>query len=169
MMDADQKQVDADRLINEFAAKLLALNGGNKIPTDWNIRLKMALTPKPKKTGRRRDYEKVANVVKQLTLAANKVRKSRTKHHNPATVKDEIAAANNIDRKTVERIDAALPVFMNELERLDSLEPKLRKAYIDGIADAVCEKLREGDAIELKAKEQESRRQLNRLLSTPEE
>lgn len=168
MMDAEQKQIEAERLINEFAERLLALNGGNKIPTDWNIRLKIALTPKQKKAGQKRDYGQVASIVKQLALAADKVRKPRTKHHNPATVKNEIAAANHTSRKTVERIDDALPVLMNELGMLDNLEPELRKAYIDGIAAAICEKLREDDAIELKASQQESHRRLNRLL-TPEE
>lgn len=164
-----KRKAEAFQLIDDFAAKLLALNDGNKIPTDWNIRLKMALTPKPKKAGRKRDYGQVANVVKQLTLAAGKVRKSRTKHCNPAIAKDEIATANNIDRKTVERIDAALPVYMSELERLDPLNPELRKAYINGIADALCERLRENDAIEDALRRQELRRQLNRLLSPPEE
>jgi hypothetical protein len=35
---------EAKKLIDAFAAKLLALNNGKKVPTAWRIYLKKALT-----------------------------------------------------------------------------------------------------------------------------
>lgn len=162
-MATNKKVEEAERLIDNFAAQLLALNDGKAIPRQWKNRLLKAIKPLPAKRGVKRDYEQVAKVVKQLTLVGDKVRRPRTKHFNPAIIKDTIAKAFGISRKSVERIDDDRPEDMSELGRLDHLDdPQRRRAYIDGIADAigeaVKEELREEDAIENKAREKTMRR-----------
>lgn len=157
-MATNKKVEEAERLIDDFAAQLLALNDGKAIPIQWKNYLLKAIKPSPAKRGVKRDYEQVTKVVKQLTLAGDKVRRSRTKHFNPAIIKDAIAKAFGISRKSVERIDDDRPEGMSELDRLDHLgDPQLRKAYIDGIADAIyealTEELRKEDVIESKARE----------------
>jgi len=153
-MTAENKQRAAERLIHEFAAQLLALNDGKAIPRTWKNQLLKAIKPLPAKRGRKQDCDTVVEAVKLLALSGGDVRRARTKHHNPATVKDRIAAEVGVSRKTIERIDADRPELMSELKRLDDLDPELRKAYIDGLSEAVCERLRENDA-----KEQEARKQ----------
>jgi hypothetical protein len=157
-MAMDAKQKEAERLITEFAIRLLALNDGKAIPRHWKNQLLKAIKPLPATRGRKRDYDQVVKAVKLLALSAGQVRRPLTMHHNPAVFKDQIATAVGVARKTIERIDEARPEYMRELARLDELSPELRKAYIDGISAAICEKRREGDAIERKAKENEMRR-----------
>lgn len=162
-MNPDEKQRAAESLIDEFAMKLLALSDGKAISLQWKNRLLKAIKPLPVTRGRKRDYDKVAKAVRLLALSSGQVRRARTKHHNPAVFKDKVADAVGVDRKTIERIDADRPEYMSELERLDELSPELRKAYIDGISAAICEKLRKDDEIERKTKEQEMRRHFPRL------
>jgi hypothetical protein len=78
--------------------------------------------------------------------------------------KDQIASAVGVSRKTIDRIDADRPELISELERLDNLPLELRKAYIDGISQAICERLREHDAIERQAQEQAKRRRIRQML-----
>lgn len=163
-MTAESKQKAAERLIDEFAAQLLALNDGKAIPRKWKNQLLKAIKPLPAKPGSKRDYGKVAKAVELLALSAGDVRQPRTKHHNPAVAKDKIASAVGVSRKTIDRIDADRPEFMSELEQLDNLSPELRKAYIDGISQAICERLRERDAIKRQENVQAVRRRTRQML-----
>lgn len=168
-MRQSAKQKEADKLIDEFAAQLLMLNDGKAIPSQWKNRLLKALKPSPVKRGVKRDYVQVAEVVKRLALIGKEIRKPRTKHHNPAVFKDAIAQDLGISRKTVDRIDKDRPEYMRELDRLDRMaDLRLRKAYIDGIATAVCQRLKEHDALESKAKEQKMRQRLQQLFPPKE-
>jgi DNA-binding XRE family transcriptional regulator len=106
----------------------------------------------------------VAEAVKLLALSNGDTRRPRTKYHNPAVRKDQIASAVGVSRKTIDRIDADRPELISELERLDNLSLELRKAYIDGISQAICERLREHDAIERQAQEQAMRRRIRQML-----
>jgi len=157
-MTAENKQKAAERLIHEFAAQLLALNDGKAIPRKWKNQLLKAIKPLPAKPGIKRDYDGVAKAVKLLALSGGDVRQPRTKHHNPAAIKDQIASDVGVSRKTIGRIDADRPEYMSELDRLDDLSPELRKAYIDGLSAAICEKL------ERKAQEQAMRRRIRQML-----
>jgi hypothetical protein len=167
-MTAESKEKAAERLIDEFAVQLLALNDGKAIPRTWKNQLLKAIKPLPAKRGRKQDCDTVVEAVKLLALSAGDARRPRTKHHNPATVKDQIAEAVGVSRKTIERIDADRPEFMGELERLDSLSPELRKAYIDGLSAAICVKLRAGDALEREAQEKAMRRRIRQMLPPDE-
>jgi len=163
-MTAESKQKAAERLIEEFAAELLALNDGKAIPLQWKNQLLKAIRPAPKKKGKKQDYDMVVEVVKQLALSNGDTRRPRTKHHNPAAIKDKIAKAVGVSRKTIDRIDADRPELMSELERLDNLSPEKHKAYIDGISQAICERLRKHDAIERQTQEQAKRRRIRQML-----
>lgn len=160
-MTKDRKDEEAKRLIEDFAAQLLALNNGKAISIQWKCRLLKAIKPAPAKRGVKRDYEQITQVVKQLTLVGDKVRQSRTKHFNPASLKDAIAKDFNISRKSVERIDDERPEKESELGRLENLDPQLREAYIEGISGAIGEatlkELKEEDAIKSKSEAQPMR------------
>ncbi|MSQ54906.1 MAG: hypothetical protein EXR31_06015 [Betaproteobacteria bacterium] len=167
-MQADPKFDEAQKLIDEFAAQLLALNDSNAIPTPWAIYLKKALTQEARTRGRKRDYAKVAEVVKRLALVGKEVRKGRTKIHNPATIKDHIARNLGVSRKTVERIDKLRPEFMAELPKLDLLRPNVRKAVIDGLAGAISTRLSEGDERDRKARVKQAQRRFAEWVSQAE-
>jgi hypothetical protein len=168
-MTGENKEKAAELLIREFAAQLLALNDGKAIPRRWKNQLLKALKPPPARAGRKHNHEQVTETVKQLALTRGKERQARTKHHNPATVKDEIAKSVGSSRKTVDRIDKRLDKFMSNSGCSDQVDdPQLRKAFIDGIAAAVCERRKEGDAIERKAKEQAMRRLIQQMTQSDE-
>lgn len=167
-MSRDPKLDEAEKLIDSFAEQLLALNDGKAIPRQWKNYLLKKIRPMPSKPGQKRDYEQVAEVVKRLVLVGNKVRAQRTKHHNPAVYKDDIASELGISRKTVERIDSYRPEYMSELSQIDSLEPEERKAYINGLAAAIGESLRADDEAEEKARQQEMQRRFPKLLKPHE-
>lgn len=161
-MNNDTKFDEAQELIDAFAAKLLALNGGKGIPKEWKKLLREAIAKTiPGKPGKKQNYEKVTHAVKLLALAGDKVRRGRTKHHNPVKFKDEIARAVGISRKNVERIDNDRPQYFKEMQRLDrfaKLDPKLKDAYIKGISAAIVEKLEARDKTKAKAREDEARK-----------
>lgn len=157
----DPKFDQAKALIDKFAVQLLTLNGDKAIPRTWkNHLLKAIAKTKAGNPGKQRDYAQVAEVVRRLTLVGDKVRLPRTKHHNPATFKDKIAKEFGISRKTVERIDKYRPEYMRELNRLDSLGPDQRKAYIEGLSDAIWESIKADDEEEQKARQRETHRRV---------
>lgn len=164
-MSHDPKFDQAKRLIDEFAAQLLELNDGKKIPSTWAICLKSALKSKPRRPGVKPDYKKIAEIVKRLTLEGKKVRQGRKKHHNPADYKDNIARDLGVSRKTVERVDEMRPHFIKEINRLDSLEPRKRRAVIDGLSAAICERRKASD----EAKEKLRRKKQQQVLDEARE
>lgn len=147
-MARDEKFGAAKKLIDAFAAQLLALNDGKEIPAHWVIHLKKALMPKPGKAGRKINPAQVADVVRLLTLAGEKVEQPRTKHHNPALYKDCIAEETGASRKTVERIMVERGKFARIIERImagegkyspeaDALSPDMCKAIAHGVAEVI--------------------------------
>lgn len=154
-MSSDPKFSDAKKLIDEFAAHLLALNDNKTIPSHWQICLKNALTPKPAKAGRKLDFFRVSETVKYLVLCAGELRSPRTKNFSPTKFKDKIAQKNRISRKTVERhmelipeifamkpdtdeenIKHNLDLIIKYLDRIKSEPPELRDAIRRGIREA---------------------------------
>lgn len=116
-MANDEKFKAAQKLIDEFAERLLALSEGKKIPTHWAIHLNKALKPKSGKAGRKVNYYQVAEVVKRLILAGDAVKRPRTQYHNPAQHKDLIAEETGTSRKTVERRMADIGQYLSEHAR----------------------------------------------------
>jgi len=112
-MANDEKFKTAQKLIDEFAEQLLALNNGKKIPTPWHARLKKALTPKPREAGRKIIHADVAEIAKRLILAGDEVWKPRTKHHNPALLKDLIAKETSTSRRSIERRITDIRQYLN--------------------------------------------------------
>ena len=121
-MDTDN---NAFELIDSFAKELLALNGNKKIPTIWMTRLKGQLQKTlPTKPDVKRVYEKIREIVKQITLHSEEIGAKRTKHHSPTEVKNRIASELNVSRKKVDRI-------IVEQKWLDSLAPETRKLHFE--------------------------------------
>ena len=105
---ARSKQKNAEELIDNFARDLLALNDGKAISRQLKNHLLKAIKPSPAKRGVKLSYGRVAEIAKQLTLSREEIDRLRTKHHNPASYKDEIASAAGVSRKTVERINVGI-------------------------------------------------------------
>ena len=148
-MSRDPEFDKARELINAFAARLLALNGGKKIPTPWAICLKSALTPGTQPVGRKHDPKPTKAVAKGLILAGDTVKGPRTKHHNPAKAKNRIAKEAGVSRRTVDR------VMKGTLEYLRG-----EGAPPAAVREAICDAFAEIVMAELKAEEspQTSRR-----------
>jgi len=157
-MESNQKQEDeAFQLIDEFGAKLLKLSGGKKIPSHWKTRLVGVITPSLSTRGVKRKPVTEIEIVKQLTLNSKDVRRTRTKRHNPAVIKDEIAKNAGVSRKTVERLDNDRPVKIKDVATLDSLESNKRQVYIEGISAAAAERIQNNFDAHPEFKETEAR------------
>ena len=159
-MASDDKLTEAASLIDDFAQKLLALNNGRAIPRQWKNRLLKALKPPPAKRGRKRDITKTTEAVKLLALNAKEVRKPRDKHHNPATIKDAIARQVGVTRRTIDAIEVETrPSRITD----PTSDPELQRAYIDGMAAALDERLDASDkAEELARREKAAKKFPNR-------
>lgn len=114
-MARDPKFDEARKLIEAFAERLLALNEGKKIPAHWRIYLTKALKPEPGKAGRKHNYEEVKKIVKEIFLDGDWIFQPRTKLHNPATYKRNIAAKLGVKnlRQVTRRV--------NDVKQLNSL------------------------------------------------
>jgi len=142
---ADKKFRTAQKLIDDFAGKLLALHDGKKIPTHWNVYLKAALAPRPQTAGRKINPAKVQQIAKALTLERESVIKPRTKHHNPAATKDRIAQETSVSRKTVDRVNDSIGEY---LSNDGSLSPDRKAAIEEGIAEALAHEVLKEEAAE---------------------
>ncbi len=135
-----KKSAEAFSEIDAFAKKLLNLTGGRRIPRPWKSRLLRALRPLPMKRGRKIDQNVYSSIVQDLALLGDEAFE-RTKHNNPAEHMRRIAERHGVDEKTVRRIHAECPT----LDRLDSLSPEKRRARIEGLALAICQRFCEPD------------------------
>ena len=164
-MSRDPRDDEAYRLIDAFAAQLLDLNDGKAIPTAWKIRLKKVLQPHRRAQGLKKNLKNVRQIVKLLALDGLKIRAERTKHNNPAAIMDAIAAEVGVSRKTVYRLEKNRPEYMGELERMDALKSDERKAYMDGLSDAIGETLKAEWEAEREQERLALRRRFPRLFS----
>lgn len=152
-----KKQKEAQELIDKFATDLRALNDGKAIPARWKNRLLKAIQPRPAKRGKV-DYERFTQVVKLLVLAGDEIRRPRTKSHNPAIIKDKIAKAYGVSRKTVERIEASIEVWFSEQWRDDPASKRRNQAIADGHGAAISVQIQEENELEGKAAKEAMRR-----------
>lgn len=155
-MEDDKK---AFHLIDEFAANLLKLNSGKKIPTVWLNRLKGQLNKTTlSKAGRKRNNEETSEIVKRLTQHGAEVRAERTKQQSPAEIKNRIARELKVSRKKVDRIEINRPEYVSELARLDSLDPETRQAYLEGMSGAIATEVQAEEDAEYRAEQDQLRR-----------
>ena len=152
-----EKQKETQKLIDKFATDLRALNDAKPIPARWENRLLKAIQAKPVKRGKV-DYERFAQVVELLVRAGDKVRRPRTKSHNPAVIKDEIAKACGVSRKTVERIEARIEAYFSEEWRNDPDSKRRNQAIEAGHAAAIWVQIQEEEELERSAKVEAMRR-----------
>ena len=153
-----EKQKETQKLIDKFATDLRALNDAKPIPARWENRLLKAIQAKPVKRGKV-DYERFAQVVELLVRAGDKVRRPRTKSHNPAVIKDEIAKACGVSRKTVERIEARIEAYFSEEWRNDPDSKRRNQAIEAGLAAAIWVQIQEEEEeLERRAKVEAIRR-----------
>jgi hypothetical protein len=137
-MNDDPKSDEAKKLIDTFAVRLLALNDGRKIPADWRRYLNTALAPKAGKAGAKRNLGKIKQVAIALLRTRHKIHLPRTKDHNPAVLKDRIAAQAGVSRKTVERIMESKREYLTKgLEPPPGMSPIIVEAIAEVIGESI--------------------------------
>lgn len=136
-MNNDPKFDEAKKLIDEFAARLLELNGRKAIPRTWtSYLLKVIRETAPQKRGVKADYQQIAAISKELTLNRNRLAApDRTTKDKRGEIKKAIAGKYKISSRTVERIAETRRQFLDD----KPLDEKKRRAHIDGIAAAMGE------------------------------
>lgn len=93
-----------------------------------------------KKAGKAKEYNKNIELIAQLIINNRKaLSEERTKHHNPATIKDKIASATGVSRKTIERC-------IKIIDQIDSgdtdyMASKLKERYYAGIGKSAIEEI----------------------------
>jgi hypothetical protein len=147
------KDAEAIRLIRDLAVRLLALAEGKPIPKHWQALLKQSLLPKSPPISPQR-FQKMREVVSELSLAAEELEVERSALHSKTAIFKRIGNAVGVSYKTVGRIEDCLPMNLNQLALLDGMRGEQRRAYIDGMADAICARLREDDQAEELARAQ---------------
>ncbi len=112
----DPKFDDAKKLMDAFAAQLLALNDGKAIPRQWKNYLLTAVRPAKQKRGVKADYSKIAAISKELTHARARlaapdwiIKDKRGK------AKAEIAKKVGTHQRTVEREMKARKELFDEI------------------------------------------------------
>lgn len=137
-MATDDKQKAAERLIDEFAARLLALNDGKGIPRRWKTRLLKAIVPPPAKHGKKRDIARAIEIVKRLVLEGDKLGLEYTKgRESKSAIMERIGRDTGRSRKHVANID--------RLDWLDgSLNPEDKTIVAEGMVAVIGELLRAG-------------------------
>ena len=158
-MNDNQKFEEAKDMINTLVTQLSVLNNGEDIPPTWKNYFIKAIRPLPKKSGRKLDPKKHADLVNRITDDLAKLNEGRSSDHNPAEYKDRIAIEFGISRKTVER---ALDDVNKTIGGDESLDPDRRKSTIEGISDHITDSLeasdREEDEVRKKRVEQNKKR-----------
>jgi hypothetical protein len=132
-MNNDTKFDEAQELIDAFAAKLLALNGGKAIPRTWKNYLLKALKPAPQRRGKEADYQKIAAISKELTLNRNRLAApDRTRKDKRGETKKAIAGKHKISTRTVERYAETLRQPFKSSANGKPPDEKKMRALIDG-------------------------------------
>lgn len=141
-MNEKDRLTEIGRLIAEFNEGMRALTDGEPIPQEWKQMLLGAVQAKPKKKpGAVPNYAAIRETVKLLTLDGKKIRSERSKSSSPKKYKEKIAAIVGTNLKAVERVEINRPHYPSEVGRLGHLDPEMNRAYIDGIADALTQRL----------------------------
>jgi hypothetical protein len=130
---SDDRDREAEKEIETFARRLLALTSGRAIPRRWKQKLARALIPLPKKPGIKLNPQRYAAIVADLALLSEKERSVHTKHNNPAKHFDTIARRHGVSRRTVKRIESEC----RSIEDLEKISPEKRKARVDGLRAAI--------------------------------
>jgi hypothetical protein len=166
-MSNDPKLDEAIKLLKAFDDQLTALNDGKRLNQTWQKKLLAELKRQwPGKAGKLPDYGIIQRVVAELSLVDDELRAPRTKHHNPADYKKSIESKLGVNRKRVDRIARKLPVLLNELEpMLNSLPEAERKAYINGMSEAISRGVSAEIAAEDAAEQAERERKYQELIA----
>jgi hypothetical protein len=133
------------KLIDAFAAELLALNEGRAIPTPWRDYLRAALKPKSNGRGRkladRTDI--VRDVVRHLEVLKPDGDFAPERSAKTAELKRRIAKEHGVSVDTVERVLGEIPVYVDAADQWEALEEKKRAQVVDGYGKAIAESLNE--------------------------
>lgn len=89
--------------------------------------------PKPHKNARK--------IVELIVENYEQLSKERTKHHNPAEIKDKIAEATGSSRKTIERYKEKIDQFYSDIEKLKKQNPILFGLIVAGISDNISSEI----------------------------
>ena len=134
-MPETEKDIEAKRLIHGLMNKLVHLNNGKPLPSDWVIILKSAATKASKATSNKRgpkiDQERVALVTQLIINNWEHIFKERTKHHKPGKFKDAIALSSGFSRKQVDRY---IEQYEKAIKNSSSIDPDLEYAFMWGAA-----------------------------------
>ena len=147
-LNNDQKFNEAKDMIDKFVVQLLELNNGENIPPTWKNYFIKAIHPIPKKSGRKLDLKKHADIINRLIDDLRIINDEQEFGHS-AEYKDKIANEFGVARKTIDRkIDAINRLFDDK-----ALDPDLKKVTIEGVSDHICDRIEADEKEEEKVKQ----------------
>jgi hypothetical protein len=154
MNEKDQKAKD---LIEDFTKQLFELSESNELPSHWKIWIKDGLQKKKGKQGQTYDYDQVVKVVGELAKHLGELEKPNTKHSNLGRIKDDIAKKTGVSRKTVDRYYDLFKENISGYQHFEDDPSDIHKAIIDGVAEAIHQKMIVEETQEEKRKKKKPR------------
>lgn len=143
-----RSEEQAFKAIDEVIRTLRELNSGKEIPERWKKRLlKALLEPRLKSgAGRKVDARRTASIACALAALTGEQR-THSKQNKPGKRKAEIAKANGVKLRTVNRV-------ADVLDHLDATpaKPEMRKAVITGWGAHVIREQHDEDVAKQKKK-----------------
>lgn len=138
-MSGNSNDTEARKLIDAFVKQLINLNNGMPVPTHWGYILEGAIKKANKNVSSSKRGPKYSSekAIELITKNFNEISKERTKHHNPATIKKEIADATGKSPRTITR-------YYEILSKIDSgdveeLNAETKEIFYSNIGKAILD------------------------------